>query len=46
MGVAAFEDRHGEFSHDRYPARLKIKLERVGDRWLITKVLDAEPFRP
>jgi hypothetical protein len=45
VAVAAFEDRRGEFSHERYPARVEIQLERSGDRWLITR-LHAEQFHP
>jgi hypothetical protein len=46
IGIADFRDRRGEFSSENYPARLKIKLQRFGQRWLITQVLDAGPYKP
>jgi hypothetical protein len=41
--VAAFDARHGNIPYRNYVAAVTAKLERRGDRWLVTDVSDVQP---
>lgn len=45
-GVVSVRDSRGEFSCERFPARLQVQLERIDGRWQVTRLIHAEPWRP
>ena len=42
-GHADGQDKRGRIPYERFMRKFKVRLEREGDRWLVTQMEDADP---